>query len=43
VVLLGVEPVLFGVFCMGFDMLFILIKRTAGTIFADAKAKARNN
>ncbi len=43
VVLLGVEPILFGVFCMGFDMLFILIKRTIGAIFADAKAKARNN
>ena len=43
VVLLGVEPVLFGVFCMGFDMLFILIKRTIGSIFADAKAKARKN
>lgn len=42
VVLLGVEPVLFGLFCMGFDMLFILIKRTIGSIFADAKAKARN-
>ena len=41
VVLLGVEPVLFGVFYMGFDMLFILIKRTIGSIFADAKARAR--
>ena len=41
VVLLGVEPVLFGLFCMGFDMLFILIKRTAGSILADAKSKAR--
>lgn len=43
VVLLGVEPVLFGVFCMGFDMLFILIKRTIVSIFTDAKNKARNN
>jgi len=43
VVLLGVEPVLFGVFCMGFDMLFILIKRTFVSIIADAKNKARNN
>lgn len=43
VVLLGVEPVLFGVFCMGFDMLFLLIKRTFGRILADAKDKARNN
>ena len=42
VVLLGVEPVLFGVFCMGFDMLFILIKHTFASILADAKSKARN-
>lgn len=42
VVLLGVEPVLFGLFCMGFDMLFVLIKRTFGAILADAKSKARN-
>lgn len=27
VVYLGVEPILFGTFCMGFDMLFIWIKR----------------
>ncbi len=40
VVLLGVEPVLFGVFCMGFDALFLLIKRTIGRILADAKARA---
>ncbi len=40
VVLLGVEPVLFGVFCMGFDALFLLIKRTVGSIIADAKARA---
>ena len=42
VVLLGVEPVLFGVFCMGFDMLFLLIKRTFVSIITDAKNKARN-
>lgn len=41
VVLLGVEPVLFGVFCMGFDMLFLLIKRTFVSIISDAKNKAR--
>ena len=41
VVLLGVEPVLFGVFCMGFDMLFILIKHTFVSIVTDAKNKAR--
>jgi len=43
VVLLGVEPILFGVFCMGFDMLFLLIKRTIASIIADAKDKARNH
>lgn len=40
VVLLGVEPVLFGVFCMGFDVLFLFFKRTLGNILADAKRKA---
>ncbi len=40
VVLLGVEPVLFGVFCMGFDVLFILIRRTIGNILADAKSRS---
>ncbi len=40
VVLLGVEPVLFGVFCMGFDALFLLVKRTIGKIIADAREKA---
>lgn len=40
VVLLGVEPVLFGIFCMGFDVLFLWIKRTVGNILADAKRKA---
>ncbi len=40
VVLLGVEPVLFGVFCMGFDVLFILMKRTIGNILADAKSRS---
>lgn len=39
-VLLGVEPVLFGLFCMGFDALFLLIKRTIGSIITDAKTKA---
>ena len=42
VVLLGVEPVLFGILCMGFDVLFILIKRTFLSILRDAKEKARN-
>lgn len=37
---LGVEPVLFGIFCMGYDMLFITIKRTLQSILRDAKAAA---
>ncbi len=36
---LGVEPILFGVFCMGFDMLFIGIKRMIGNIIRSAKGK----
>lgn len=36
----GVEPILFGVFCMAFDMLFIGIKRVFLSIFRDAKAAA---
>lgn len=36
---LGVEPVLYGVFCTVFDLLFIGMKRLMGTIIADAKAK----
>lgn len=35
---LGVEPILFGVFCMAFDMLFIGIKRLGKRILEDAKA-----
>lgn len=37
---LGVEPVLFGVFCMGFDLAFVTIKRTVQSIIADAKKTA---
>ena len=37
--MLGVEPILFGLFYLGFDMLFILIKRTLINIFRDAGAK----
>ena len=37
---LGVEPVLFGVFCMGFDVLFIGCKHFLKQIIADAKASA---
>lgn len=36
---LGVEPILFGVFCMGFEMLLIGIRRLGQSILADAKAK----
>lgn len=37
----GVEPILFGLFCMAFDMLFIGIKRLLRSIFRDAKEAAR--
>lgn len=37
---LGVEPVLFGTFCMGFDVLFILCKRWVKGIIDDARQKA---
>lgn len=40
-VLLGVEPILYGLFCMGFDMLLIGIKRLCAAILRDAKAAAR--
>ncbi len=36
---LGVEPILFGVFWMGFDVLFLGIKRLIKNIFADALGK----
>lgn len=39
---LGVEPLLFGLLCMGYEMLFIGIKRTVKAIIRDAKAAARN-
>ena len=34
---LGVEPILFGVFCMAFDMLFVGIKQLIKSIFSDVK------
>jgi hypothetical protein len=34
---LGVEPVLYGVFTMGFDMLFLGCKHLFGQIMADAR------
>ena len=37
---LGVEPVLFGVLCMGYDILFIGIKRLLLGMLRDAKAAA---
>lgn len=37
---LGVEPVLFGLMCMGFDMLFIGLKHLVVQIFEDAKLAA---
>lgn len=37
---LGVEPILFGVFCMGFDMLFIVFKRLWGAMIRDARNEA---
>ena len=36
---LGVEPVLYGLFCMGFDILFIKCRDLMKQIIADAKAK----
>lgn len=39
VIYLGVEPLLFGLFYMGFDLLFILMKNTVKRIFIDAKNK----
>lgn len=37
---LGVEPILFGVFCMGFDMLFVGCKQLLGSIIRDARQAA---
>lgn len=39
-VFVGVEPLLFGLLCMGFDMLFVWIKRVILGIVRDAKATA---
>lgn len=38
---LGVEPILFGLFYMGFDLLFVGIKQLVRRILADARASAR--
>ncbi len=40
---LGVEPILFGVFFMGFDMLFVTLKNTMIKIFRDAEKKVSGN
>lgn len=37
---IGVEPILFGIFCMGFDMLWIGCKRLLGAVIRDAKRAA---
>lgn len=41
VIFLGVEPILFGLLCMGFDMLFIGCKRMLKKIVSDAKDDAK--
>jgi hypothetical protein len=37
--MLGVEPILFGIFYLAFDMLFITIKNTFVKIFREAGEK----
>jgi hypothetical protein len=37
---LGVEPILFGVFCLGFDMLFVTMKNVMKSIVTQAMEKA---
>lgn len=39
---LGVEPILFGLFCLLFDMLFVTIKNAIIGIFEQAKEKVRS-
>lgn len=39
---IGVEPLLFGLLCMGFDMLFVGCKRLIKGIIRDAKTAARS-
>lgn len=39
---LGVEPVLFGLLCMGYEMLLIGIKRMIQSVIRDAKNAVRN-
>lgn len=42
-VAVGVEPLLFGLLFMGYDMLFITIKNTLVRIFRDARKKVSGN
>lgn len=39
---IGVEPLLFGLLCMGFDLMFVGIKRLVISIVHDAKKTARS-
>lgn len=41
-IVLGVEPILFGLLCMGFDMLFVSIKRFFCGIVSDARQKVQS-
>ena len=41
-IVLGVEPILFGLRCMGFDMLFVGIKRFFCGIVSDARQKVQS-
>ena len=38
-VVFGVEPIFFGIFYMGFELLFLWMKHMAVRIIADAKKK----
>ena len=38
--MLGVEPILFGLFYLGFDMLLVFMRNTIKKIFRDAEKKA---
>lgn len=42
-VILGVEPILFGLLCMGFDMGLVAMRNTFRKILQDAKEEARRN
>lgn len=39
---LGVEPILFGIFCMGFDILFVTVKNVIRNVIEQAKEKVRS-